>query len=200
MSDQPIYSDGARALQDLFGSRALADRLAIHSRWEAFTDADRTFLESRTMFFLATADRHGRPDCSFKGGPAGFVRVLDEHRLAFPGYDGNGMYRSFGSITENPQVGLLFIDFESPFRLRVNGTAILHTAGDLVDAFHGAQVAVEVRADSIFRNCPRYIPTLREVEASPYLPEPGRVPPDPAWKSRPEYRDVLPPPDATRYP
>ncbi len=77
------------------------------------------------MFFLATADREGRPQCSYKGGEPGFVRVLDQHTVAFPNYDGNGMYLSMGNLSVNPQVGMLFIDFvsERPSRLRLNGLA-----------------------------------------------------------------------------
>ena len=66
------------------------------------------------MFFLATADEHGMPQCSYKGGDPGFVRVVDEHTLAFPSYDGNGMYLSLGNLLVNPQVGILFIDFAQP--------------------------------------------------------------------------------------
>jgi hypothetical protein len=75
------------------------------------------------MFFIATADAEGQPDCSYKGGLPGFVRVLDERTLAIPDYDGNGMYRSWGNVLANPRVGLLFLDFENPRRIRVNGTA-----------------------------------------------------------------------------
>lgn len=75
------------------------------------------------MFFLATADAQGRPSCSYKGGEPGFVRVLDEQTLAFPRYDGNGMFLSLGNALENPHVGLLFIDFVRARRLRFNGEA-----------------------------------------------------------------------------
>ncbi len=75
------------------------------------------------MFFLATADSEGWPQCSYKGGEPGFVRVLDETTLAFPSYDGNGMYLSAGNVIVNPAVGLLFVDFEVGTRLRLNGVA-----------------------------------------------------------------------------
>src|SRR6266581_5891748 len=117
------YHAGMRALQDRFDTRRLADRLEEKLERQAFSGEDRAFIESRPMFFLATADGEGRPDCSFKGGAPGFVRVTGEAELAFPSYDGNGMFRSLGNLLVNPAVALLFIDFEHPRRLRVNGSA-----------------------------------------------------------------------------
>ncbi|MET0378017.1 MAG: pyridoxamine 5'-phosphate oxidase family protein, partial [Spongiibacteraceae bacterium] len=119
MTDIPMYHDGSRQWQDEFGTRALADRLAERLARAVFTDEDRAFIESRPLFFLATADATAHPDCSYKGGTPGFVRVLDPQTLVFPSYDGNGMFKSLGNIAVNPHVGLLFIDFESPKRLRV---------------------------------------------------------------------------------
>ena len=118
-----MYHDGSRRLQERFDTRRLADRMVEKIVHGVFTDADRAFIETRPMFFLATADAEGRPDCSYKGGRPGFVRVVDPETLAFPSYDGNGMFKSLGNLLVNPQVGMLFIDFESPKRLRVNGRA-----------------------------------------------------------------------------
>jgi len=189
------YHDGARELQDRFGTRALADRLHERLGRTAFTDEDRVFVESRTMFFLATADADGQPDCSYKGGLPGFVRVLGACELAFPSYDGNGMFRSLGNIARNPRVGLLFLDFEKPRRLRVNGTASLD-----FDArgFEGAQLVVRVHAERIFPNCPRYLHRLQTLELSAYAPAPGHMPPVPAWKRMPQFQEVLPPGDPAR--
>ena len=118
-----MYHDGARHWQDRFETRALADRLVEVTLHTQFTDQDRQLIEGCTMFFLATADAGGRPECSFKGGPPGFVRVLPPDALAFPSYDGNGMFKSLGNILVNPNVGLLFVDFDRQRRVRVNGTA-----------------------------------------------------------------------------
>ena len=120
-----LYHDGNRQLQDRFDTRRLADRIEERIRHDRFDDDDRAFIEARDMFFLATADEHGMPQCSYKGGEPGFVQVVDEHTLVFPSYDGNGTYLSLGNLLRNPQVGLLFIDFTSPKRLRVNGIASL---------------------------------------------------------------------------
>src|SRR5262249_10760407 len=149
------------------------------------------FIESRPMFFLATADAEGRPDCSYKGGRPGFVRVVDEQTLAFPSYDGNGMFKSLGNILVNPQLGLLFTDFECPRRLRVNGRVASGDGDPLRSDFAGAQRIVRVRAEAIFPNCPRYVHKMAMVETSVYAPCEGYTPPVPEWKQRPVFRDVL---------
>ena len=192
MTDMPMYHDGSRELQDRFSTRRLADRLVDVVAHAAFTDKDRAFIESRPLFFLATADAEGRPDCSYKGGRPGFVRVVDAHTLAFPSYDGNGMFKSLGNVRVNPHVGLLFIDFESPRRLRVNGRASVREDDPLLTEMVGAQLVVRVHAEAIFPNCPRYIHTMRMVEESAYAPRAGHTPPVPEWKQRPDFRDVLP--------
>jgi predicted pyridoxine 5'-phosphate oxidase superfamily flavin-nucleotide-binding protein len=195
MNDVPMYHDGSRQLQDQFVTRKLADRLVEVLARNAFTDEDRTFIESRPLLFLATADAEGHPDCSYKGGLPGFVRVVDRQTLAFPSYDGNGMFKSLGNVLVNPHVGLLFIDFESPKRLRVNGEASVHTDDPLLCEFVGAQLMVRVRAKAIFPNCPRYIHKMQIIEQSVYAPCEGHTPPVPKWKQFPEFRDVLPPGD-----
>jgi predicted pyridoxine 5'-phosphate oxidase superfamily flavin-nucleotide-binding protein len=194
----PAYHEGMRRLQDRFDSRALADRLDEKLGRREFTAEDRAFVESRTLFFLATADADGRPDCSFKGGDPGFVRVTAPGELAFPSYDGNGMFRSLGNVLSNPAVALLFIDFENPKRLRVNGRASVHFDDALLAEFEGAQLMVRVRAERIFPNCPRYIPRMQVLEASPYVPRAGGAPPVPAWKTREVFNDVLPRGDPAR--
>jgi uncharacterized protein len=192
MTDMPMYHDGSRQLQDTFATRPLADRLVDKVAHTAFTDRDRAFIESRPLFFLATADAEGRPDCSYKGGRPGFVRVIDAHTLAFPSYDGNGMFKSLGNVLVNPHVGLLFIDFESPRRLRVNGRASVREDDPLRAELVGAQLVVRVHAEAIFPNCPRYIHPMKMVEESVYAPREGYTPPVPEWKTRPDFRDVLP--------
>jgi uncharacterized protein len=187
-----MYHEGSRELQERFRTRALADRLVERLARDAFTDEDRAFIESRPLFFLATADAEGRPDCSYKGGLPGFVRVVEPRVLAFPSYDGNGMFKSLGNVLVNPHVGLLFIDFESPKRLRVNGRASVHDEDPLLADFTGAQLIVRVVPDAIFPNCPRYIHTMKLVETSVYAPCDGHTPPVPKWKERPEFKEVLP--------
>jgi len=192
------YHSGMRRLQDRFDTRRLADRLDERLAREVFTDDDRAFIESRSLFFLATADTEGRPDCSYKGGDEGFVRVTGPSELAFPSYDGNGMFRSLGNLLVHPPVGLLFIDFERPNRLRVNGLAHIADDDPLLLQFAGAQLVVRVQALRIFPNCPRYIHPLAAGEPSPYVPRAGSTPPVPKWKRFDAFRDVLPRGDPAR--
>jgi len=193
MAQSILYHDGNRALQDAFDSRRIADRLEAVTTRTVFTPSDTAFIEKAFLFFLATADAEGRPDVNHKGGPPGFVRVTGPSELAFPDYDGNGMFKSLGNVTVNPNVGLLFIDFERPRRLRVNGTASVSRDDPLIAATVGAQLIVRVRARAIFPNCPRYIPTMRLAEPSVYTPTPGAAPVEPAWKTFPEFADAVPP-------
>jgi predicted pyridoxine 5'-phosphate oxidase superfamily flavin-nucleotide-binding protein len=188
-----MYHDGNRALQERFGSTALADRLVEKVHRTAFTDADKAFIESRPFFFLATADAAGNPDCSFKGGPPGFVRITGPSELIWPDYDGNGMFKSLGNIEANPSIGLLFIAMEErPRRLRVNGCATLIFDDPTMAEFAGAQALIRLRAEHIFPNCPRYIPDLKNGAPSPYTP--GVAPRlEPAWKAAEDFRDVVPP-------
>jgi uncharacterized protein len=189
------YHKGSRALQDRFDTRRLADRLDEKFLSHPLIDAEaRAFIERMDMFFLATADHEGRPQCSYKGGDPGFVRVLDEHTIAFPNYDGNGMYLSLGNALDNPHVGLLFIDFTAarPSRLRLNGIATIHETDELIDGYPGAQFVVTVRATQVFPNCPRYIHRMALIERSRFVPRADRQTPIPEWKRSNWACDVLP--------
>ena len=188
----PTYHDGMRQLQDLRETRVLADRLEKVTMRAAFTEEDKAFIRRCRMFFIATADRDGQPDCSYKGGLPGFVRVIDDHTLAIPDYDGNGQYRSWGNVRANPKVGLLFIDFETPKRLRVNGTAVVSDDDPLLAELPGAVFVIRMVAERIFPNCPRYIHKMQLVEESAYSPRPDYSPPVPAWKTFDVFKDALP--------
>lgn len=192
MANDPMYHEGMRELQDARETRALADRLAQVTLRTAFTEEDRAFIQRCPMFFIATADAQGHPDCSYKGGLPGFVRVLDDCTLAIPDYDGNGMYRTWGNVLVNSHVGLLFLDFEQPKRLRVNGKAQVREDDPLRADFPGSVFIVRVMADKIFPNCPRYLHKLHFVEHSVYAPRPEYTPPVPAWKTFDVFRDSLP--------
>jgi len=183
----PMYHEGSRQLQDHFATRPFADLLAEKLARDAFTDEDRAFIESRPLFFLATADANGQPDCSYKGGLPGFVRVVDARTLAFPSYEGNGMFKSLGNVIVNPQVGMLFIDFQSPRRLRVTGRASMHQDDPLLAQFANAQVIVRVQASAIFPNCPRYIHKMQLVERPTYAPRTGHASANPQCKTFPEF-------------
>jgi predicted pyridoxine 5'-phosphate oxidase superfamily flavin-nucleotide-binding protein len=195
-----LYHDGARELQDRFDTRRLADRLEQVKVHDTITAEDRAFIERMDMMFLATADADGRAQCSYKGGDPGFVAVLDEHTVAFPNYDGNGMYLSIGNLLVNPHVGLLFVDFcgKPPRRLRLNGVAAIEPDDPLLARFPGAQFVVRVRALQVFPNCPRYIHRMQLVERSKFVPRPAEETPVPDWKRADWARDALPADDPAR--
>ena len=194
MTEQ-TYNEGSRRLQDRFDTRRLADRLDDRFVQRPFIGPeDRAFIERLDMFFLATADADGHPQCSYKGGDPGFVRVLDEQTVAFPNYDGNGMYLSMGNALVNPHVGMLFIDFvsERPARLRLTGIASVDENDDLMDSYPEAQFVVRVHATQVFPNCPRYIHRMALVERSRFVPRSDCETPVPEWKRTDWARDVLP--------
>lgn len=193
-----IYSPASRALQDTFDTRRLADRLAEVKVHEHFSAEDRQFIERMDMFFLATVDPAGQPTCSYKGGDPGFVSVLDESTLAFPNYDGNGMFLSMGNVAATQAVGILFIDFEAQRRIRVDGTARLSIEDPLMSRYPEAQFIVRVEARRIYPNCPRYIHKYQLVERSSFVPRREARTPTPSWKQAPWAADVLPAHDPAR--
>jgi len=186
------YNEGSRELQDRFDTRRLADRLDERVVRDTIDADDRAFIEACDMLFLATADAEGRPQCSYKGGEPGFVHVLDERTIAFPNYDGNGMYLSAGNARVNPHVGLLFISFERRKRMRLNGIASQSEDDPLLGEWPEAQFVWRVQATEVFPNCPRYIHEYRLVERSRFVPKAECETPVPAWKTRDWSRDVLP--------
>lgn len=187
-----LYHAGNRELQDRFDSRRLADRLEEVTFRTAFTDEDRAFIAAMDMVFLATADAEGHPNCSYKGGDPGFVRVVSDAELTIPDYDGNGMFLSWGNVVANPHVGLLFISFSEQRRMRVNGVASLHEDDPLLTSYPQARMVIRVAATQIFPNCPRYIHRMELVERSMYVPRTDEPAPEPGWKSSAWARDVLP--------
>jgi uncharacterized protein len=185
------YHDAQRELQDAFDTRRLADRLADATS-DRISEAHRRFIESRDMFFLATADADGVPQCSYKGGEPGFVRVVDARTIAFPIYDGNGMFLSMGNVGQNPHVGILFIDLERGTRLRFNGIASVDDDDPLTGSYPGAQFVVRVLGEAVFANCRRYVHRYGLVERSPFVPSASGEAPVPDWKRDPWFEGTLP--------
>jgi predicted pyridoxine 5'-phosphate oxidase superfamily flavin-nucleotide-binding protein len=186
-----VYNEGNRRLQDRFDTRRPADRIEGRIVHTVIDEDDRAFIEGCDMFFIATADAEGRPQCSYKGGDPGFVHVLDERTIAFPVYDGNRMYLTAGNALVNPQVGLLFIDFERRRRMRLNGVASVAEGDELLAQFPEAQLVMRVEATEVFPNCPRYIHEYRLVQRSRFVPRDECRTPVPAWKTREWASDVL---------
>jgi predicted pyridoxine 5'-phosphate oxidase superfamily flavin-nucleotide-binding protein len=193
------YHEGQRAFQDRFDTRRLADRLA-ESTSDVISDRFKRFIERRDMFFIATADTEGWPEASYKGGAPGFVRVLDDHTLAYPVYDGNGMFLTAGNLAVNPKVGMLFIDWETGTRLRLSGHATMDPADPLIETYPGARFVVRVRAREVFANCRRYVHRQRLVAPSPFVPTADTEAPVPDWKLDPWFDGTLPADDPARDP
>lgn len=190
-----LYGAAHRALQSRFETAPLADRVQQLIVTSQIHDEHRAFIESRDFFFLSTVDHRGYPTCSHKGGHPGFVRVLDPSSLAFPSYDGNGMFLSMGNVSAQGRVGMLFIDFETPHRVRVHGTATVTHDDPLMLTFAGAELLVRVTVEEIFVNCPRYIHSHKRVATSRYIPRAECPALPPQWKRIDAIQDVLPPRD-----
>jgi uncharacterized protein len=186
------YNDGSRRYQDRFDSRRLADRIEERLVRGTIDADDKAFIEGCDMLFIATADAEGRPQCSYKGGDPGFVRVLDERTVAFPNYDGNGTFMTAGNALVNPHVGLLFISFEERKRVRLNGVAEHRDDDPLLAAYPEAQFLWVVHAREVFPNCGRYIHRYALVERSRFVPHADTATPVPRWKRSEWANDVLP--------
>lgn len=187
-----LFSANHRAYQDRYDTRRIADKVeevAVHTE---VSDMDKAFIESRDMFFLASVDPQGRPTVSYKGGDPGFVRVVDATTLAFPLFDGNGMFYSAGNVVGNGKVGLLFIDFVTPNRLRVQGEASIDENDPLMMEFKEAQLVVRVKVTEVWPNCPRYVHRYTKVAPSRYVPRAQCETPLAGWKRIDMIQDDLP--------
>lgn len=191
-----LYGVGARALQDHFDSRRLADQLESLTLHGELNEGDIALVGDQSAVWIATVDADGWPDVSYKGGEPGFVDVVDPTELRIPIYNGNGMWRTLGNIADNGRVALLFVDTERPWRMRVHGTGSVVTDQTSTQAFIGAEAVLVVHVGRVFPNCGRYIHQGGTI--SPYVPVEGQSPPIPEWKRLPPLREVLPAGDPAR--
>lgn len=192
------YSNEHRALQEKFGTTKMADRIAELASHVEFNDDAKGFIEHSEMFFLTTINDKGEPTVSYKGGDMGFVKVLDSKTLIFPSYDGNGMFLSMGNIKGNANIGMLFISFEMPHRIRVQGTASISQEPTLLEHYKEADFVVTVKLSELWQNCPRYIPKYEKVRNSRYVPRAECETPLAEWKRVDLLQDVLPPADLAK--
>jgi uncharacterized protein len=193
-----LFGDNHRALQDQFDTRRMADRIEALAAKTELGEQEAGFIAGRDMFFLSTINGDGQPTVSYKGGEAGFVRVPDPGTIVFPSYDGNGMYLSMGNIALTSLVGLLFIDFETPHRVRVQGRASVSASDPLLKDYKDAELIVRVAVSDVWINCPRYIHSYRKVAQSRYAPTAACETPMAEWKRVDILQDVLPPKDIGR--
>lgn len=185
-----LYGEGARALQDVFDSRRLADTLAAVTVHDELNDDDIELIREQSTVWLATVDADGWPDISYKGGDVGFVEVVNPGELRIPIYDGNGMWRTLGNISDDGRVALLFVDTARPWRMRVHGRATVSLEERDVGQHVGAQAVVIVTIGRIFPNCGRYIHQHGEI--STFVPRADHTPPIPDWKRIEVLRAALP--------
>ena len=191
-----FFHEGSRKFQDQFETRDMADRLVEAIIVDKISPEDKLFIEEQNMFFFATVDRDGHPNCSYKGGSVGLVQVIDESTLAFPLYDGSGMYLSAGNVLVNEFVSLLFVDFQRQARLRLNGSAFIQENDPLMAHWPEAEIVLRIKVREMFPNCPRYIHKMELVEESAFVPKQHCETPAPDWKRLEAVADVLPPRDA----
>jgi predicted pyridoxine 5'-phosphate oxidase superfamily flavin-nucleotide-binding protein len=186
-----LYGDTHRALQEQFGTSKMANLLEEIDTDEV-EEQHKAFIESRDMFWLATVDAEGRPQCQYKGGAPGFVRVIDPKTVVFPSYDGNGRYHSMGNISATSNIGMLFLDFETPNRLRLQGEASVSADDPLLSDYQEAELIIRVNVTDVIINCPRYIHKMKRVEQSSYVPSAGKATPYAQWKRIDFVQDALP--------
>ncbi|GAA6210221.1 pyridoxamine 5'-phosphate oxidase family protein [Cognatishimia sp. WU-CL00825] len=195
---EDFYTDAQRALQ-VDGKQDKLAQVVVHAIVrDELEEIHTDYIASRDYFFLSSVNAKGEPTVSYKGGDVGFVKVLSNNRLIFPNYDGNGMWYSLGNIDETAKVGMLFMDMETPWRIRVQGTAKLNRDADLIGQFPGANMVVDVQVDTVFQNCARYIHKHTRVEKSPYVPDANGKAPFPAWKRIDPLQPFLHPDDQGR--
>ena len=188
---EQFYTEAQRTLQNEFSTRDLAERIIEAVVTEALSDQQAAFIHSRNMFYLSTVDELGYPSCSYKGGDIGFVRVIDPKTIVFPNYDGNGMFMSTGNIQAKSKIGLLFIDFQTPQRIRVRGKAKCIKEGPILKSYPGANLVVELTVSNAWINCPRYIHRMDLSDQSPYIPAKDGTIPLALWKRVDLVQDVI---------
>lgn len=188
---EEFYTDSQRKLQNDNGNEKLAVAVVHAIVRDELEEIHQEYIESRDYFFLSTVNAEGEPSVSYKGGAPGFVHVEGTNSLIFPNYDGNGMWLSMGNIDEAAQVGLLFMDFVTPWRIRVQGKATLSKDPELMARYPGSNMVVKVDVTRVFQNCARYIHKHTRVETSQYVPDKTGNQPFPAWKRIDAIQDFL---------
>jgi predicted pyridoxine 5'-phosphate oxidase superfamily flavin-nucleotide-binding protein len=192
-----LYEDSHRALHEQFDSTRIAGALE-EGDGDHIEEQHRPFIESRDFFFLATVDSQGRPQSQYKGGSQGFVKIVDEKTLVFPSYDGNGRYHSMGNIGATNKIGMLFLDFETPNRLRLQGEATVSADDPMMSDYHEAELIVRVNVTDVIINCPRYIHKMTRAQDSKNVPQVGKPTPFAEWKRIDMFQEALPGKDQGR--
>jgi uncharacterized protein len=168
--DQP-GSAGERILQERYGSTQRAEQFYDRQVTSRLTPVMQQFIQRMEMAFIATSDSTGECDSSFRAGPAGFIKVLDDQTIAYPEYRGNGVLASLGNVLQNPHIGILLVDFSRDLiGLHVNGDAGIITPErmaeldpDLPDGGPSGRRPVQwvvIRVAETYVHCSKHIPLL----------------------------------------
>jgi len=160
------FTPAVKAIQSRKGSRHAYARMEQRGSWETFITPElRDFVASQVSVYLATANAQGQPYIQHRGGPAGFLRALDAHTLAFVDYSGNKQYISAGNLSENPKAQLFLMDYEHRRRIKIWGTAKVVEADAefterLMPAHYGAtpEQIIVFTVTAWDANCPQHIP------------------------------------------
>jgi uncharacterized protein len=169
-----VGSEGEHELQQRYGTQDRADRFYEQQVLDYLNENMRDFVARQEMLFVATADKSGECDNTFRAGPPGFIQVLDKRNLAYPEYRGNGVMASLGNISENANVGLLMVDFfKDVIGLHVNGSARIVEDPEMrrahpdiaIDPAPGRRPErwVQVSVHEAYIHCSKHIPRLARV-------------------------------------
>lgn len=166
-----VFTPTVKALQQARGSRHAYARMEEGRGWQtAVTDDVRGFVEAQTSVFMATANRDGQPYIQHRGGPAGFLHVLDEHTIAFADFSGNRQFVTTGNLADNPKAQLFLMDYAHRQRVKIWGEARVETDPALVERLMPpgykarAEQAIVFTVKAWDANCPQHIPQLIPVD------------------------------------
>lgn len=171
-SSDIAFTPTVKAIQERKGSRAGYKNMEDRGGWRKMIDDDlRDFLAQQTSFFMATANAGGQPYIQHRGGPKGFIRVLDEQTLAFVDFRGNRQYITQGNLQDNPQAHLFFIDYAHQRRIKVWGAArVVESDSALISALMPDTTKAKAEQVILFTvkawdiNCPQHIPQKIDAE------------------------------------
>jgi predicted pyridoxine 5'-phosphate oxidase superfamily flavin-nucleotide-binding protein len=152
---EQVYGNCRRYIQErlLVGTRASSTALGVYVTPSTKLSArDRDQILHADTFFIATEHPDAGADASHRGGNPGFVKVLDDHRIAFPDYNGNHMFNTLGNLSINPNAGLLFIDFDSGRTLQLTGRASIDWNPERARDFAGAERIVDFEVAEVVGN------------------------------------------------
>lgn len=166
-----VFTPTVKALQQARGSRHAYARMEEGRGWQtSITDDVRGFVEAQTSVFMATANRDGQSYIQHRGGPAGFLHVLDEHTIAFADFSGNRQFVTTGNLADNPKAQLFLMDYAHRQRVKIWGEARVETDPALVERLMPpgykarAEQAIVFTVKAWDANCPQHIPQLIPVD------------------------------------